>query len=282
MAPMRLAGALGTLVLVTLPSRPLAAQDTVVVPVAVPVVPAAPVVRTALQLDGSRLRAGTYRYDVVVVADSGPRTVGTHVVSIQEATHGGRRAWAIVDRRESAPPFIVRTATDTVLLDAASLRPLRWEAEAGGARFVAAFANDSIYGGGSAPGIGTASAGARQTFSIPAPAQAVTSEGALEAALQTVTMHAGWATEASMILIDLDTARTMPVQLTVEREEQAETAAGAFDAWVVSVRAGNARRLLWIDKATGVVVRTSDTPRHMPGMVVERVLLHAPGGEVAP
>lgn len=273
---------LRALAVVAIPAVPLAAQDTAVVRVPVPVVPAAPVVRTALQLDAARLRAGTYRYDVVVVNDSGPRSVGTHVISIQAAAHGGRPAWAVVDHRESAPPFIVRTAIDTALLDSASLRVVRWEADAGGARFVAAFANDSIYGGGSAPGAGSASAGARQTFSIPAPRHAVTSEGALEAALQTVAFHAGWATEASMIVVDLDTARTFTLQLTVEREEQVEIPAGIFDAWVVSARAGHARRSFWIDKVTGVVLRTSETPRHMPGLIVERVLLHAPGGEVAP
>lgn len=268
----------GVLAAALLGPRSVVAQDTLAPPVTTPapswriVEPATP---KPLRLEPSRLRPGSYRYEVVITGDSASHIVGTHLVNVSEGLFAGRAAWSVVDVRESHPPFVVLSAVDTVMLDPSSLQTLRWDGAAGGARFVAAFGNDSVYGGAS-------SGGGRTTFSIPAPQNLVTSEGALDALLQAAPLDTGWAAEATMLVVDLDGARALPLQLTVEREERLELPTGSFDVWTVSIRGGGSERWLWIDKSTQVVLRTASSPPHMPGMIVERVLAHAPIVPVQP
>lgn len=223
------------------------------------------VVRPKLAVDGARLQAGTHAYDVVVTTDSGARFVGRQVISVIHASFAGRPAWAVVDERISHAPFSAIAAVDTVRLEQGSLRPLRWDAGVGDARFVAAFAQDSMYGGATSPH-------GRQTFTVAAPGLTVTSEGALDALLRSAPLHATWAAQATTLVIDFGTARTLPLELTVEREERFELAGHPFDVWVVRARAGDTERTLWVEKQSQVVVRTATSPAHMPGMTVERVL----------
>lgn len=221
--------------------------------------------RAPLAVDGVRLQAGTHAYDVVVTSDSGPRFVGRQLISVVHGSFAGQPAWAVVDERVSHAPFSAIVATDTVRLDHGSLRPLRWDATVGDARFMAAFARDSMYGGATSPH-------GRQTFTVAAPGLAVTSEAVLDVLLRSAPLHATWATQATMLVIDLGGTRSLPLELTVEREEHLELAGHPFDVWVVRARAGDTERTLWVEKHSQVVVRTATSPAHMPGMIVERVL----------
>ena len=221
--------------------------------------------RAPITVDAARLQAGTHAYDVIVTSDSGARLVGRQLITVVHGSFAGQPAWAVIDERVSHAPFAPIVATDTVRLDHGSLRPLRWDATVGDARFVAAFARDSMYGGATSPH-------GRQTFTVAAPALAVTSEGVLDVLLRSALLHATWATQATMLVIDLGGTRSLPLELTVEREERLELAGHPFDTWVVRARAGDAERTLWVEKHSQVVVRTATSPAHMPGMIVERVL----------
>lgn len=221
--------------------------------------------RLPLTVDGARLQAGTHAYDVMVTGDSGARFVGRQVISVVHGSFAGQPAWAVVDERVSQAPFTAIVAADTVRLDHASLRPLRWDATVGDARFVAAFTRDSMYGGATSPH-------ARQTFTAAAPGVTVTSEGVLDVLLRSAPLHATWSTQATMLVIDLGGSRSLPLELTVERDEHLELAGHPFDVWVVRARAGGTERTLWVEKHTQVVVRTATSSAHMPGMIVERVL----------
>jgi hypothetical protein len=212
-----------------------------------------------------QLHAATHHFEVLVTRDSAAMPVGSHTITISEGAYAGQPAWTIAEQRESREPFVPMTATDTVLLSRATLRPLRWEGHAAGARFVAAFANDSVYGGATA---GTA----RTSFSVAAGPAMVTSEGALDALVRAAPLTAGWRTDATMLVADLGGARVVPVQLAVEREAQLELPVGTFDVWVVRVTTEGGVRVLWVDKPTQVVVRAATLAPHMPGMVVERIL----------
>lgn len=220
-----------------------------------------------LQLDGTRLRPRGTLYDVTVRTDTtDAQHVGWHTVWVYDATFAGRPAWEVSERRESHPPFAVRVAQDSVIVGRGALEPLRWEAVSGDARFVAAFSNDSVYGGA------TAAAG-RATFTAPAPLPLITSEGALDAALQAVPLHAGWSASASTLVADIEGGRIVPLHLAVNGEESLVVPAGRFDTWVVQATTAGSARTLWVDKATQLVVRTLERPPHMPGMTVERVLV---------
>lgn len=212
-----------------------------------------------------QLHAATHRFDVLVTRDSAPMPVGSHTITISEGSYAGQPAWTVSEHRESREPFVPMTATDTVRLHRETLRPLHWEGHAAGARFVAAFANDSAYGG--------ASAGpARSSFSVAAPPGLVTSEASLDAMLRAAPLGAGWRAATTMLVADLGGARVVPLQAAVEREAQLELPVGTFDVWVVRVTTEGAVRLLWVDKPTRVVVRAATLAPHMPGMVVERIL----------
>ena len=223
------------------------------------------VARTPLAVDGARLQAATHAYDVIVTSDSGARFVGRQVITVVHANFSGRPAWAVIDERVSHAPFASVVATDTVRLDQGTLRPLRWDASVGDARFVAAFARDSMYAGATSPQ-------ARQTFTVAAPGLMVTSEGALDVLLRSAPLHSTWSTQATMLVSDLGGTRSLPLELTVDRAEHLELAGHPFDVWVIRARAGDAERTLWVEKQSQVVVRTAASPAHMPGMIVERVL----------
>lgn len=220
-----------------------------------------------IAVDTARLRPGTYQYEVFVTSDSGTMLVGMHTVTIGDASFATEPAWMVVELRESYEPFVVMTAVDTVLLSRGALRPLRWEGSAAGARFVAAFTGDSVYGGASAHN-------ARHTFTVAGAPQLLTTEGALDAMLQAAPLAEGWAADAWMLVADLDTARVVPLQASVQRAAQLELPAGLFDVWVVRVTTEGAERWLWIDQRTQVVVRTAMSPAHMPGMIVERIVVN--------
>lgn len=219
-----------------------------------------------LVVDGGRLRPRGALYDVLVTSDSGTQHVGWHTVWVYEASFSNRAAWEVLERRESHAPYVARITRDSAIVSRDSLHPLRWEATAGDARLVAAFANDSVYGGTSAPV-------ARASFTVAAPVQVITSEGTLDALLQAAPLAEGWQATADMLLPDMSGARLVPVRLTVLRSESVDVPAGRFDAWVVEVTIPGAIRAFWVDRGTQLVVRTVETPAHMPAMQVERVLV---------
>lgn len=225
--------------------------------------------QAALGSDAGRVQAGSRTYDVIVTGDSSIMSVGTHRVDVQEASFSGRGAWRVVDHRQSAEPFVRITATDTVLLGRDALVPLRWEAHTGDARFVAAFTSDSVYGG-------TTSPLARRTFTLGARGMLLTSEGALDVALQAVAFHPGWSADAMMLVADLGGGRLVPIRLELAYEASATIPAGTFETWVVHAASGGTNRWFWIDKRSGVVIRVETLSPHMPGMLVERILSHAP------
>ena len=219
-----------------------------------------------LRPDGSRLQPRGMLYDVLVTGDSGTQHVGWYTVWIYDVTFAGRPAWEVSDRRESHAPFAVRVTRDSVILGREDLAPLRWEASAGASRFVTAFSGDSAYGGATGPA-------ARSTFTVATPAPVVTSEGSLDALLQIAPLGPGWSASASMLVADMAGARLVPLHLAVVREESVAIPSGQFDAWVVRAAVDGTERLIWIDKATRVVVKTSEVPPHMPGSTVERILV---------
>jgi hypothetical protein len=231
--------------------------------------PAATEERTVLQtppLDAARLRMPrAMQYDVMVSSDSGTRHVGWFTVWIYDVVFAGRPAWEISERRESHAPFPVRVSQDSLILSRDLLQPLRWEAAAGDAKIVAAFANDSVYGGATAPA-------SRITFTVAAPPALVTSEGSLDVTLRASPLAPGWIAEVPMLVADLGGARIVPLHLAVERDEVVDVPAGRFDAWVVTASAGGSGRTIWVDKRSGVVVKTLESPPYMPGMTVERSL----------
>lgn len=225
-------------------------------------------VATSLPLrpQGSRLTPHALLYDVLVTSDSGTQHVGWHTVWIYDVSFAGNPAWEISERRESHAPFAVRVASDSVIVSRERLVPLRWEAASGDARFVAAFSNDSAYGGATSPS-------GRSTFTVPAPGPVITSEGSLEAALKAAPLVTGWSASAIMLVADMGGGRLESLHLSVTGDETVAVPAGSFDTWIVRAAAPGSERTLWLDKATHRVVKTSQSPPHMPGMTVERVLV---------
>jgi hypothetical protein len=79
-----------------------------------------------------------------------------------------------------------------------------------------------------------------------------------------------------MLVADLGGGRLVPARLELAYESSLVIPAGAFEAWVIHAESGGTHRWLWVDKASGVVVRTETLAPHMPGMLVERTLSAAP------
>lgn len=214
-----------------------------------------------LRVDATSLRSARYNYELAIVRDSARQPLGTQTISFTPATHAGSPSWLILESRVGSGT----STLDSLVASRDALLPLHWGTSTGLARLAAAFSRDSVYGATSSP-LG------KRSLIGPAPRGVITSEGTLDAVLQLAPLDAGWWGDVTLLVVDLAEARLVAARLAVEREEEVTVPAGAFPAWVVSLRTGNAEKWFWVSKTDRVVVRTRQTLPQLEGAVLDRVL----------
>ena len=194
---------------------------------------------------GAPLRTGTSTYRLSLLRDSGPVSLGERTVEVSETQLGGVPTWLVAERRTgSAVP-----TTDSLWLAKADLTPLRWIGTVGRAQLAASFSHDSIFGA-------QQSYAGRSSFTTAVLPGVLATPGMTERIVEMLPLHAGYRAAASLILVDQGAPRTLPAELSVDREERITTSAGDADCWVVLLRAGAMEERLWVDKAKHLVVRT--------------------------
>jgi hypothetical protein len=213
-------------------------------------------------VDGFRLQPSRAAYRLTVLRRGLPTTVGERVVTIRETMQGDVPAWAIIEVRT----VIGSTTVDSVIVARADLRPLHWEGTSGGARLVAAFANDTMYGAIAGPG-------GRSAIMVGAPRDVILSAGSLEALVTLLPIHTGYTAALRLLVVTPNGGTVVAAQLMALREESIEVPAGRFDCWVVAVRIGAETKTLWVRRDGRGIARTDERMPDVDGALLEQALL---------
>ena len=220
--------------------------------------------RHHLSLDGGRLRPVQLTYRTAIRRDSVESFVGVSHVQVAETTYAGMPAWLLT----RLGPQGTTTATDSLVVARADLRPLHWTATLGVARLAAEFTPDTIFAAMSSP-LG------RQSIVVGNRGDLLVSTGAMDAALAVMPLSVGWRDSASVLVIDGGGAAIAPAYLIVESEEHLTAPAGEFDCWIVSVETERATERIWVSKLDQTVVRSEQILPQLASAVLERVLVQA-------
>lgn len=202
-----------------------------------------------LRFDPAPLRPGQFVYEITLERDAGTSIVGSRTVSATMTTYAGTPAWLLLENRYGdALPF-----TDSLFTDL-SLNPLHWGSLLGGARLVAEFRSDTVFGATSAPT-------GRRSMVGAMPPGALVSSAMLETVLRLLPLQTTWEDSATVVSVTPGGNTVVPTRLAVIGEDRVRVPAGTFDCWVVSVRADPGRSLYWVTKHDPVVVRSAmDVP----------------------
>lgn len=223
-----------------------------------------------LHVDATRLVPGQFVYQTVVEHDVSGTALGTRTVSVTPTTYNGAPAWALIETRSGdALP-----ATDSLLAEQATLRPIHWGSTIARARLSAEFRGDTIYGGTTAPA-------GRRSMMAALPPGTIATGAMLEAVLRLLPLQTAWEDSASVLSITLAGAVAVPARIAVIGEDRVRVPAGQFDCWVVSVRAGDVTRgMYWVTKQNPIIVRSALDVPAMGGAqyVSSLVRLSAPAG----
>jgi hypothetical protein len=213
-------------------------------------------------LDATTLRPTRYSYELALTRDGMTQSLGLQTISFTDAVYGGAPSWLILEARDGGGV----AGLDSLVVSRDRLAPLHWGASMGQARLVAEFSRDSLYGATSSP-LG------RKSLIGAAPRGVIASEGMLDGLLQLAALDVGWSSDATLLVVDLTGTRLLAGRLTVEREEDVTVPAGTFQAWVVSLRTGNADKWVWVSKEHRIVVKSSQALAQLNGAVLDRVLV---------
>lgn len=202
-----------------------------------------------LRFDPTLLHPGQFVYEITLERDAGTSIVGTRTVTSTMTTYAGSPAWLLLENRTGE----VAAYTDSLFTDL-SLNPLHWGSLLGGARLVAEFRADTVFGATSAPS-------GRRSMIGAIPPGALVSSAMLETVLRLLPFQTTWEDSAAVLSVTPGSNTVMPTRLAVIGEDRVRVPAGTFDCWVVSVRADPGRSLYWVTKRDPIVVRSAmDVP----------------------
>jgi hypothetical protein len=210
------------------------------------------------KLDTSAVRPGQVLYQTTIERSGAPLSTGWRTITMSETTYGGTPTWLVLETRIAAGP----TATDSLILTRADLRPVHWGSMLGEARIGLEFAGDSVFGAVSAPQ-------GRRSVAAVAPPGLVANQAMLELVLRALPLRTEWVDSTVSLTLTMGGAATVPTNLAVTSEEQIKVPAGSFDCWVVVASAADARATYWVAKRERVVVQSVQT---LPNMGDTRVV----------
>jgi hypothetical protein len=196
------------------------------------------------------LRPGEFVYQTTLERDASTTTLGVRTVTISRTTYAGVPSWLLLETRtgDGIP------AADSVFADLTTLRAIHWSSSQGQARVAAEFRGDSVFGATSAPQ-------GKRSIVAAVPGGTLVSAAMLETELRLLPLQSTWEDSTTMLTVTTGTNAVLPTRIAVIGEDRVSVPAGAFDCWVVSVRADVAKGLYWVTKQDPVVVRSAlDVP----------------------
>jgi hypothetical protein len=204
----------------------------------------------------ARIQPFQRAYDVTVLSGDSTIIIGQRDVALREALLSDSSAgWLLTETRTGIVPSV-----DSLFL-AADLRPLRWTSLLGASRLDVNFAADSLGGVIHGP-VGTSAA------SSEAPPDLVLSGAMLELVVELLPLSQGWADSVSVLSADLSGSDVSIAELAVIGDAPTGPDPTGHPTWLVALRAESRQLLLWVDKATGIAIRTQQTlPTHTGTML---------------
>ena len=189
----------------------------------------------------------TYRMHVYL-GDSG-QVIGERTVEMAAASYADAPAWLLVERRTGA---VVAVESLYVTPD---MRPLRWSGSVGPATLAMVFARDSVFGATSGPG-------GRQSVLAPVAPKTVISVAMLEALLPMLALTPFFSDSVSIMSVGQASAASVAAELVVLGEEE------GTGHWIMALRAPAETLILWVEKASGRLVRSQQPlPLHTASLL---------------
>jgi hypothetical protein len=197
------------------------------------------------RLDGSLLRAGATVYQLSLARTNlPPIALGVRTVQVTDAAVGGVAGWLIAETRTgSAVP-----TSDSLWVTRADLTPERWAATVDRTQLGASFTRDSMY-------VAVQSYRGRSSFATGVPPGTLLTGGMIDAVVSLLPLRVGYRASAFVLLVEPGSPRTLPAELSVEREERVRVGSADVDCWVVTLRAGVMEERRWVSKDAPRVVR---------------------------
>ncbi len=242
---MRLTLTVGGLVALAAAS-PLAAQFPAASSTpALPTAPGAALATTVFERpNGLLLHPMTATFALSLASGGTIIPMGIRTVQVTEVALAGTPAWLIAETRSgTAVP-----TSDSLTLARADLTPVRWAASVGRATMASSLTRDSLFGA-------MQSYQGRASFAVALPAGALLTPGMVEQIVPLLPLRDGYRAGAALVLLDMESPRTEPAELSVERSERCTVLGRSEDCWVVALRSGAIEERLWVTRSMPRVVR---------------------------
>lgn len=151
-----------------------------------------------------------------------------------------------------------QVTSDSLFLSRDGLRPQRRSAAMGPVRIALTFASDSIRG------LMTAAGGEPLTVSLPVVPGLVANGAMLESLFTVAPLADGWAATAVQVAPGPTGTALAPATFRVMAADSVTVPAGTFAVWKLVGTAGGAEQWLWLDRASGRLVRSQMSPPLSP------------------
>lgn len=210
-----------------------------------------------------RVHAMKWLYVASLVNGEGstPQRLGFRTLELSPTSYRGTPAWLLIDSRQ----MHTATLADSLYVAKADLAPLRRVQHTPEMRVVSDFGADSI----------------RTTFDGDSTHVAVAMANEkgllanvylLEAMLGTTQLRPGWEGGARLVAIGENGSGVVPITERIVGQEKVRVPDGAFDCWVVELKAGASAERFWVRKSDGVVIRERIPVIGMDGSYLELLL----------
>jgi len=202
----------------------------------------------------SAVRAGRWTYEARWITDGVfTSSQGQRTIARAASIHDGKPVW-----------FMTESGRDTVLVDQASLRPLRYVRPMRRHLLIQEFGRDSMvewFHGGAPPN----ERHFQGSAALPGPAGSpllVAWSSSVDALVQSLPLARGWQGSVYSInwLVYSDRVPAFtPLDLRVTGSDRITVPAGTFDCWKLEVQEGVEKALVWVSKDRGWIVMRQRT-----------------------
>lgn len=198
---------------------------------------------------GARFAPGSWSYRVLLSRGGSTIELARRTLTVGPSPSDAATT-LVIDETDSHGQLV----TDSTFLSTDGLRPIRRSSAMGPVRVLLRFGADSVRGSMSAPGVDTL------PVSLPVVPGLVASGGTLESLFTVVPLQDGWAGTAVQVAPGPNGTSLAPATIRILAADSVTVPAGTFAVWKAVVTTGGAEQWLWLDRASGRLVRSEMKP----------------------
>lgn len=210
-----------------------------------------------------RVHAMKWVYVASLVDGNGgtPQRLGFRTLELSPTSFQGAPAWLLVDSRQ----MHAATLAESLYVAKGDLAPLQRIQQTAEMRVVSDYGADSIR---------TSFDGDTTHLKVAMANQKglVANVYLLEAMLGSTPLHKGWTGSARLVAIGENGSGVLPITERIAGQDTVRVPDGAFDCWLVELRAGSSVERFWVRKSDGVVIRELIPVIGMDGANLELIL----------